>query len=92
MLAEFISVLWGDAVARTRPVETTLDFVVWHQFNTDPKGDPLLYGEIGPGRHLRETKQAGGADIRGLTINLPASHRPEATVTNKVGGAADGVH
>ncbi len=45
MLAEFISVLWGDAVARTRPVETTLDFVVWHQFNTDPKGDPLLYGE-----------------------------------------------
>lgn len=67
MLKSFIDYCSRTSAQEVGLQKLPLDFVVWHQFNTDPKGDPLLYRV--PVGFVREWLKQGGYDPATPLIN-----------------------
>lgn len=67
MLKNFIDYCAHTSAPEVGLQKLPLDFVVWHQFNTDPKGDPLLYTV--PVGFVREWLNQGGYDPATPLIN-----------------------
>ncbi|MGB4066598.1 MAG: hypothetical protein WBK08_01075 [Nitrospira sp.] len=67
MLKNFIDYCAKTSAKEVGLQKLPLDFIVWHQFNTDPKGDPLLYTV--PIGYVREWLKQGGYNSATPLIN-----------------------